>query len=194
MAAHSSSDAVLAAAESVIGYWSKRLSRLPGFSSSDEDDLAQELRLYVLRKSGLYDATRGSLATFGDRVVRSRAKMIIRDRRRQKRAPVIAMPSLDAPSTSSDDEPDTLGCSLKLDDLTRRTGWCPRGPIQLLEDREATWQALEEMPPDLREFCQLLMNETLTSVARIMGISRREGRNRLEEARAYFERAGHGDF
>jgi len=50
------------------------------------------------------------------------------------------------------------------------------------------------MPPEMRDMCeQLMAGTTPTTMARQFGISRRQMRRRLEEARVYFEAAGLGN-
>jgi DNA-directed RNA polymerase specialized sigma24 family protein len=66
--------------------------------------------------------------------------------------------------------------------------------IEQLEQQEALDSALASMPPEMRDMCeQLMAGTTPTTLARQFGISRRQIRRRLEEARAYFEAAGLGN-
>ena len=73
-------------AQSLIRFKAKQLSRKPGFSRTDEEDVAQELTAYLLSRAHLFDPRRASADTFADRVIRTAKAMLLRDRRRQQHA------------------------------------------------------------------------------------------------------------
>lgn len=76
------------------------------------------------------------------------------------------------------------------DDLARRTGSQPTDETHLAETTEAVGAALQQMPADVRHVCQRRMDGTVTSVARDLGLSRRQVRNRLRKVRPHLEHAG----
>src|SRR5687768_11523616 len=82
---------------------SVRLCTKPGFSKSDQEDVEQQLVMAVINKAHLYDPSRGaSPDTFANRVVESEAKMMLRDRRRLKRAPGSGAKSLERDTVEVD--------------------------------------------------------------------------------------------
>src|SRR2546423_10155572 len=90
-------DAVLTAyARSFIQFKARQIGRKPGFNPSDEEDLVQELTTFLIRQAGKYDPRRGaSVETFANRVILSGVRMILRDRRRAKRAAGFAARSVE---------------------------------------------------------------------------------------------------
>jgi len=59
-----------------------------------------------------------------------------------------------------------------------------------VEKRQDVEHALKQMPAPLREICSRLMYESMSEVARALGISRHQVRKAVEAARPYFEETG----
>lgn len=187
-------DAVLTAyAQSLIKYKARQLSRKPGFSRSDEDDLAQELTARLLSKAHLFDPSRGSVNTFADRVLHSATAMILRERRRQKRAAGFAAQSLDGPRTGSDEGVGSLRDMLTDADLRRRIG-VVADEQHRTELLAAVRQAIRLLPAEEQEICRRLLETPAARVARELGISRRQLGNVIQRIRTQFESEGLGDF
>ncbi|MCW2901494.1 MAG: hypothetical protein JWO67_3759, partial [Streptosporangiaceae bacterium] len=168
-------DAVLTAyAKSLIAFKAKQLCRKPGFSRSDEEDFVQDLTLALLEKRGRYDPSRGaSPDTFANRVVISKVKMILRDRRRTKRAAGFTAASLDCDTTAGADGPAPLSQLMTGDDRARRGTSGPPDPLASLERREALEAALASLPPDLAAVAERLRGRSANAAAVELGISRR---------------------
>lgn len=184
-------DAVLTTyAKSVIRFKAYQLSRKPGCSRSDEEDFAQELTAYLLGQAHLFDPNRASADTFADRVVNSAVAMILRGRRRQKRAAGFKALSLDSTALRKANKSVALRDVLAPSDLNRRTGMdsgdTPPTDLDVME----AWQSL---PPNLQDVCKLLMEMREAAVAKAMGISRRQVRNCIERIRVHFESQGFGN-
>ncbi|QOJ16315.1 MAG: hypothetical protein HRU76_01340 [Phycisphaeraceae bacterium] len=62
------------------------LSQTPGFTRSEEEDLRQEMALFLMTKQQLFDAGRGSVEAFVTSVVTSWIGMEVRRRKSRKRA------------------------------------------------------------------------------------------------------------
>ena len=78
----------------------------------------------------------------------------------------------------------TLRSSLSPEDSARRMGRAFLSDIDRREQQEALDSSLANMPPEMRDMCeQLMAGATPTTLARRLGISRRQMRRRLEEAR-----------
>ena len=182
-------DAVLTAyAESLIKFKARQLSRKPGFSLSDEEDVAQELTAHLLTQAGLYDPKRGSANTFADRVIKSAIAMMLRDRRRQKRAAGFTAQSLEQTDVVQDHGIASLRDVLRPSDLGRRTG--AGDEERRAETVAAVIEAFQSLPPDLQDLCRRLIDGTAASAARELGISRRQFRNAIERVRHHFEASG----
>lgn len=187
-------DAVLTDyAHTLIRFKARQLSRRSGFTRSDQDDLEQDLWTVLLSQAEAFDPDRASIDTFIDRVVNSAVLMILRDRRRQKRANGFHTQSLDAAPQRSGPSSTAAGSDLSAEDRCRHRGAAPVNESQRAVDRDAAEHALDEMPAPLRDVCRRVMGGSISSAARELGRSRRQIRNALFEARAYFERAGFGD-
>ena len=87
MASPPAQDAVLTAyAQSLIKYKARQLTRRPGFTKSDQEDVEQDLTVHLLTQAHRFDPKRGSANTFAAHVIKSAAAMLLRDRGRRKRA------------------------------------------------------------------------------------------------------------
>ena len=186
-------DAVLTAyAQSLIRFKAKQLSRKVGFSRSDEEDLSQELTKHLLARAHRFDPKRASANTFAERVIRTAVAMLLRDRRRQKRAAGFIAQSIEGSSAPSDEGVASLRDTLTEADLGRRIGTSASDP-ERAELIAAVAQAFQSLPAEDREVCRRLMEGTEASVAREMAISRRQVRNAIERIRRRFQAAGLGD-
>lgn len=180
-------------AKRLIRFKARQICRRPGFSRSDREDVQQELWEAVVRKAHLFDPERSSLDTFIDRVVGCGIRMLLRDRRRRKRANGFHTRSLDEQVRHGDRGAESLSAGVGDDDRGRHRGSLPEDKIERREAADAVEHALRSMPTHVRDVCRLVMGGSISSAARDLGVSRRQIRNALDEARAYFERAGFGD-
>lgn len=187
-------DAVLTAyAKSLIAFKAKQLCRKVGFSRSDEEDLVQDLTLSLLEKRDRYDATRGaSTDTFANRVVISKVKMILRDRRRIKRAAGFKATSLDCDAPRGTGGPAPLSQVIGGEDRARRGTSGPPDPLASLDRREALDAALASLPPDLAAVAERLRVGSANAAAVELGLSRRRTDAAVAELRRRFEAAGLG--
>jgi RNA polymerase sigma factor (sigma-70 family) len=187
-------DAVLTAyAKSLISFKAKQLCRKARFSRSDEEDLVQDLTLALLEKRNQYDVARGaSIDTFANRVVISKVKMILRDRRRTKRAAGFKAASLDCDTAQGTDGPAPLSQMIDGDDRARRGTSGPPDPLASLERHEALTAVMASLPPDLADFAQQMCSGSVHSAARRLGISRRRADATVTELRRRLEAAGLG--
>lgn len=183
----SAPDAVLNAyAQTLIKYKAKQLSRKSGFRSSEEEDLVQELTMALIEKSHLFDPTRGAASTFADRVIRTAIAMLIRDRRRLKRAAGFTAQSLEQPTSCDAD-------TASLRDSLPATGSSAPQMVEGNDFISAVRSAVQLLPPDLKEIATRLKINPISAVARDMGISRRQLGNAIERIRKHFESKGLND-
>lgn len=185
--------AVLTAfAQSLIQFKARQLCRKPGFSRSDQEDLVQELTLRLLEKAHLYDPDRGaSLDTFADRVIGSAVRMILRDRRRLKRAAGFGAMSLERSTVVIDGQPVLLCNLISSADRERVTLTVSHETGD--QDLSSVDGAVDSLPSDLADIARRLMGGTVASVARELGTSRRQVYGAIQRIRQHFEAAGLGD-
>lgn len=176
-------------AKRLIRFKSKQLSRLPGFTPSDEEEIAQELGLRLWRKAHLYDPNRGaSWNTYANRVVSSESKMILRERGRKKRAGGFGLQSIDVPPATDARLP-ALSQILSEADRRRAIG----SPDQLaIDEREALATVFGVLPPNLRRVWQILETKPIFAVAKELGVSRRQLAKIIDQLRCALDQAGFG--
>ena len=187
--------AVLGAyARRLITIKAKQLIRKSGFRDADRDDLEQELVLHLLKQADRFDPRRAGIRTFIDRVVDARVAEILRHRHRQKRAPGYTAQSLDANAADDLAGGSFISESITEADQRRRLG---QSSCEAQEHQDNTMDvadAVAQLSPELRALCQHLMGGTSASVARDLGISRRQVRKGVERIREHFESLDLGDF
>jgi len=190
----SAPESVLTAyAKSLIKYKARQLTRKPEFSRSDEEDVAQELTVYLLTRAHLFDPNRALSKTFADRVIKSAIAMMLRDRRRLKRAPGFSAQSIEQTGARPDEPVDTLRDALTEADLRRRLGTAVDDHNRS-EAIAAVLEAFQSLPSDLQDLCHRLIAGSEAATAREMGISRRQLRKAIERIRVHFESTGLKDF
>lgn len=79
------------------------LSRIRGFTSSDQGDLAQRLWKHVLSQRYRFDPSRATWAGFATCIVRTRSKSIVRHMKAAKRDPAREQMALNAPVDDHED-------------------------------------------------------------------------------------------
>lgn len=149
--------------------------------------------LHLVVQAEHFDPSRASLNTFIDRAVCSCVAMILRARRRLKRAAGFGALSLESTMIEVDGIPTPACQVVSEDDLQRRTGVGPDRPAARYEDAEAIAHALGTMSPKLREVCRRLMSGTISSTARELGTSRRQVRVAMRMIRWHLEQADFGE-
>jgi RNA polymerase sigma-70 factor (ECF subfamily) len=171
-----------------------QLRRRPEFARTDLKDIQQELVTRILDRAHLFDPARGAPTTFIAAVIGSAVPMMCRDRRRLKRAGEVQTTSLDS-SVMQKDGQEEVEMSLadqlsEPDRLRHRCGdHCP--DQQRRDTAAAVAAATDRMPPQVRDVCRRLMDGgSESSVARDLGLSRRQVRNAMELAREELRRAG----
>lgn len=171
---------------------SHQLARQARFRDSERPDLEQDLLAHVLKQAHHYDPSRASVNTFIDRVVASAFAMMVRSRRRLKRAAGFGAVSLD--NTFVGRERDGLRTPLshvvQEGHLPCHGGTRPPDDQERIDLAFDVARAMESLTPRQREIARRLASDSEAAVARKMGISRRRVRQAVEAIREHFERAG----
>jgi len=187
MAEFNRSDVLDGYVHRLIRIKARQLLRHRGFSRSDLDDLVQELTLRLWRQVTRFDPTRASFHTYAAHVLDSCAATIVRERRRLKRAAGLQTQSVDSTLINRGAQTLPLADLLSEADLYRRRGGSSPRERQRWTDLS---QAVAGLPPELRDLCRRLMSATPTSVARDLGVTRRQVRNAIALIRRHLEKAG----
>ncbi len=179
-------------AKSLIKIKARQLCRRADFSSSDTEDLHQQMRHYLLKVAHYFDPDRACLETFVARALDSAVAMILRDRRRVKRRLDLECISLEGSLCAMEEDPTCLWSLLSPDDQTRRTGNAPQDPLEEMEREEAFAHAMSRLHDDDRAIAELVGLYGKAGAARRYGVSRRQVDHALRRMRRHFEAAGLG--
>ena len=138
---------------------------LPGM---DVEDVEQELMLHVHRRLWRFDAARGSLRTFVDRIARNFAANLIHAARSERRGSGVEFISFDPIAWKSSD--DERACSDER--VSARELYVGYAPEDLLNLRIELWRVFDRLPPPLRSCFLGLLDNTAADAARRTGVSR----------------------
>jgi DNA-binding NarL/FixJ family response regulator len=149
------------------------------------------LVVHILKEAHLFDPARSCARTFIAQVVDSAGAMILRDRRRKKRAAGHRLQSLDGTTLLNEGEEKTLLDVLVDEDLHRRHGTHGASDEERGNISADTATVLSRLAPDLREIAHLLMEGARElTIAQALGISRRQVRNAVTAIREHLNDAG----
>jgi RNA polymerase sigma factor (sigma-70 family) len=168
----------------------RQLRRRPEFWRADLQDIQQELVLHVVQRAHLFDPARGGVNTFIATVVESAAAMLCRDRKRLKRAAGLNLQSLEGSTLQDEGEEKTLLDVLVDDDLRRRQASYGASDEERCDASADTAEVLSRLSSPLRKVARLQMaGENEVSIARTLGISRRQARKAIEKICEHFRQA-----
>ncbi len=170
--------------QSLISIKAAHLCRRSDFSRSDDEDLAQGMRVYILTKAHLFDPARGPLEAFVTNAINTWIGMDLRFRGRDKRRGNITAVSLDTTQIECDGESDTLHAVISDADLHRRTNGTSPSPIDQLELTEAVHHAFSKLTEDEQTLARFVADHGVAAAAREW--SRRRGR---KTSRRWVERS-----
>ncbi|MCG3127357.1 MAG: hypothetical protein CHACPFDD_02216 [Phycisphaerae bacterium] len=194
MAANSNRPNVLTDyAEKLIQIKARQLARRSDFRSSDDEDLAQEMRRHLLRRAHLFDAKRGSLNTFVARVVDSWIASLLRGRRRQKRAAARDAVSLEGARVVTGGVNTTLREALSAERVRGRSDESPDDEITRQELIAAVARVVSALPPLLRDICARLPDQSDAAIKRELRLSRRQFDSAMARIRQTFADARLGN-
>lgn len=168
----------------------RQLVRRSEFRRFERSDIEQELATYVIQKAHLYDTARSSVHTFIARVVDSAVAIMIRHQHRVKRAAGLSAWSLDGTVFGKDEDVTPLSALITETDLCRRHSRRPLSRQRRHELEADLHTAMKGLSPDLQEIALRLMGGSEVSIARDLGISRRQVRNAMAKVREHFEGVG----
>ncbi len=171
----------------------RQLCRRTDFSTSDVDECEQEMRIYVWRKSHLYDPARGSVEAFINTALKSWIGMELRRRRRHKRWN--GRPTISIERTKIECGRDEISLSAILSECDGRRHTFCHGltPLELLILQECIRQGLSRLSPEERDLLHHVAEHGVASAAREWSerlgfpFSRRQVGNELLRIRGKFE-------
>lgn len=180
----------------IIKFKARQLVGRVGFTAYDRADLEQEMMLDLLQRLSKYDPERAQRNTFIARVVDHKVATIIEARKAGVRDYRLCC-SLDDCFEHSEYEDNFCIERMEIidqDDYLMRTGKVSRPPSELRDLSLDVRQAIEKLPPELRELCRRLDTDTVTEISRDTGIPRGTIYESIKKLRAIFEDAGLRDY
>jgi hypothetical protein len=174
-------------AESLASIKARQLVGKAGLKATDQDDIKQQLMLYVIERLHAHDRSRGIPEAFISMLMTTAVALLLRERRSIKRGGRKLTLSLDA--STSDDQP-------LNDHITPATSWRRLGVVrpeerQVIDVRVDIADAIQAVPEHLLPLVdELAKGGTVAAVARKTGRSRRRVFRDLDALRVHLEPFG----
>lgn len=172
----------------------RQIVRRTGFSRSDLADIEQDLRAYLLEQLPRFDPSRGTLASFVVRLVETRIRLILRDRRLICRAAGFTAVSFERLVVSRDGEQIRGEGVVSEADLHRRLSRDGRTPPEDAALRDAVAALVASLPDDIAELCRSVARDGVAATAQRRDVSRRQIEKVLRSLRERFEIEGFDKF
>ncbi len=158
----------------------RKLVGRAGLTKSDAPDLFQEFAIDLVRRRPKFDPDKASWEAFVVVVCENRYATILAHRCAEKRSYKREAGSLNRPIKDPEGNRTDLGSTIPVSQQARRTGQQRRTDADASDLAHDVADALDQMPPLMRELCELLKYIPKTEAARELGITR----SRLYEIQA----------
>ena len=170
--------------QSLLRIKANQLVRRPEFRRDDPDDIQHDLIAHILAQADNFDpARRASANTFITRVGETAIAMMIRSRKRKKRAAGHRAMSLESTVFKGDGRETSMAEVVSEDDLQRRLGGAAISDQDRSDIRSDLADAIKRLPPEQRRILLHLIDSTKRAAVHELGTSRRQICNATEEAR-----------
>ena len=165
----------------------RELSSRPGFSSSDRDEIEQQLRLILFKRLDKFDPAVAHYNAFVTTVVERYSATILEHRRAESRSHRRYGGSLNQMVDDGDGNQIEMGATIHEGQPSVRTGARFRSAEELSEMAADVATILAELPPEVADICHRLKRDSISVVARDLGIPRSTLRDLLNGVRSRFE-------
>ena len=160
-------------AERVIGVSAAQLVGQHGFTEADREDLAQELRLHLLKRKAKFDPSRAQWNTFVARVVEHKVVSIVRRQASKCRDSQQDGESLNEPGRSKTGKRGERGDLITEEEGRRRTAQDVRSTTDAVNLSLDAKQFLAGLPAPIRDVSELVMQgHSVQDIARDLHLSR----------------------
>lgn len=142
-----------------------------GFAEADRADLLQEFALDLLQRRKNFDPGRATWEGFVVVVCENRYVTILEHRHADMRSAVHEAGSLNRPVKDKDGQRTEAGATMPESQQARRTGQHRRSHDEACDLAEDVVTVVNQMPPKMRDVCELLMRVSMAAAARQLGMS-----------------------
>ena len=172
----------------------RRLVGTVGFTTSDVQDLEQELRLDLMKRLHKFDPDRGSYNTFVARIIDHKIQNIIRHRKQEIRDFRRESYSINGSIEPSDGNSTKFSDLISQDDAEIRRGTRRRSRRDQAQLHLDVSLVVNKIPADLQQVAQLLSEKTVTETAKALGIPRTTLYGNIERLRQIFKNNGLNEY
>lgn len=163
----------------------RQLANKAGFTASDVEDIAQDIRLDVLRRLPQHDPAKSNRHSFVVMLVHRYVADILKRERREGRNRGRRPQSLNAMVRDEDGREIELHQTIGA--RNSRAGAADQQLRDLIADLR---RVVASLPADARAWCRIVGDEGVEAAARRLGLTGRPGRRIRARVRAAFEAAG----
>lgn len=174
-------------ASQLIRRKARQLAARSGFSASDQDDIEQELRMLLVRRLDRFDPAVAHYNAFVTTLLNRYCATLIEQRQAQMRCPRSGHVSLSQPVVDGDGSKCELGATIPDQQRCVRSGCDFRSGQHRTELAADVELLIAGLAPELADICRRLQHESISGVARQLGISRSTLCDRLRQLRERFE-------
>lgn len=174
-----------------LGYVRKRARQLVGkhgFRESDREEIEQRLFLKLAKRLNSADPDDPKWKAYVAQTVSHCIASMIRDNRAEKRDHRRAC-SINTVVGTDDDGPVELSETIGPKEANARLGIAPRSDAELSELGMDIADVVAQLPDDLRELCLRLQRDSVSQIARDMGVPRTTVSSAVARLRDFFEEA-----
>ena len=165
----------------------RELSLRPGFSATDRDEIEQQLRMVLLKRLDKFDPAVAHYNAFVTTVVERYTATILEHGRAESRSHRRYGGSLNQMVDDGDGNQIEMGATIHEGQHCVRTGARFRSTEELSEMAADVATILSDLPPRIADICERLKRDSISVVARDLGIPRSTLRDMLNTVRSRFE-------
>jgi len=174
--------------QNLLNAKARQLMRRPEFQMATPADIVHDLIKHILEQVDNYDPARSAPNTFITCVVETTVAMLVRSRKRHKRAIGYQSISLERAQFNTEQRNTVLGEIISECDLRRRCGGDIHDGQRNAELSADVATAIESLTARQQKIASGLISGSEVSVAREMNISRRQLRKEIMFIRRHFKR------
>ncbi len=171
----------------------KQLIGRAGFTKQDWEDLEQDMVVRVLQALKSFDPDHAHRNKFVTAVVERYVANILRDKQARKRDHR-RITSINVTISIRDEGPTELTQTIGQRELDARRGRHPRSSDELAQLARDVAEVIGKLPAELRELAERLKSESVSDIARDMGVPRTTLNEIVRRLRRRFENGGLKDY